>query len=106
MKVDKNIFRELVKEVMSEMDESDLVVKDNGTTWEEMSDNLRTEVEQLINNITNDKYPQALDDISGIAATMKIWKNRIVMGGARKNKGSEEYDLKRFNLAEKKQIKK
>lgn len=101
MRVNKATLRELVKEVMSEMDESDLVVKDNGTTWEEMSEALRSEVDKLINNITEDKYHQALDDISGIAATMKIWKHRIVMGGAKAKKGGEEYDLKRFNLAEK-----
>ena len=99
MRVNRNTLRELVKEVMSEMDESDLLVKKDGKSWEEMSDELRFDVDKLINAISKDKYSEALDEISSIAATMKIWKHRIIMGGAQKKKPAEVYDMKRFDLA-------
>lgn len=100
MNVNKHTIRELVREIMSEMDESDLLVKNDNRTWAEMSNELKIDVDKLIQDISTDKYVHALDDISSIAATMKIWKHRIIMGGAGKKKGSEEYDMKRFNLAE------
>jgi len=98
MKVDKNKLREMVKEVMSDLDESDLITRrDDGRTWEKMSNDLKLEVDKMIANISKDKYTDALDNISEISATMKMWKHRIVMGGKKKT-GGEEYNLSRFGL--------
>lgn len=99
MKVDNNTLREMVKEVLSELDESDLVVRsDDGRTWQEVSAELKTDVDNMISHITADRYQEALEDISGISATMKIWRRRIMMGGAKAKKPGEAYDLSRFDL--------
>ena len=100
MRVNKDTIKELVREVMSDMDESDLIVRrGDGKKWEELSAELKIEVDELIDNISNDNYSKALENISGIGATMKIWKHRIVMGGVKR--GAEDYDMQRFNLSEK-----
>ena len=99
MKVDENKLREMVKQVMSDRDESDLITrKDDGRTWEEMSNELKLEVDKMIDNISKDKYTTALDNISEISATMKMWKHRIVTGGKVRIGGGEKHDLGRFNL--------
>ena len=100
--MDKDIreLRELVAKIVSEIEESDLVVKkDAGQTWEQLSSELRSDVERLIDHITKDEYQKALDAISEVSATMKIWKHRIVMGGKAKKSG-EDYDLSRFGIVE------
>jgi hypothetical protein len=103
MRINKKGLRELVAKIVSEIEESDLVVrKDAGQTWEQLSSDLRSDVDKLISSITNDDYQQALEDISQVSATMKIWKHRIVMGGGKGKKGDEEYNLRRFNLGENK----
>jgi hypothetical protein len=101
MRVNKDKLREMVAKIVSEIEESDLVVrKDAGQTWEQLSSDLREDVENLIVHITNDEYQQALEDISQVSATMKMWKHRIIMGGKVKKSG-EDYNLGRFNLGEK-----
>lgn len=98
MHIDKKGLRELVAKMVSEMEESDLIVrKDAGQTWEQLSSELRSDVESLIDNITQDKYMEALEDISQVSAIMKMWRHRIVMGSKSKKSG-EEYNLGRFDL--------
>lgn len=98
--MDNKTLKELVAKIVSEIEESDLVVrKDAGQTWEQLSSELRNNVDRLIEHITNDEYSKALDDISVVLATMKVWKHRIVMGGKVKQ-GGEEYNLARFSLGE------
>ena len=92
----REFIRKSISE-MSELDESDLIAKDQGQ-WERMKGDFKSNVVTLIQNIEDDQYEDAKDTIGETIAMLKFWRGKIKKGLS--STGSEDYDLDRFELGQ------
>ena len=78
MKINQKEFRELVKEMISELNlrESDIIAKEK-SEWKEMKSQFKKSVKDLIDNIEDDKYSDANGDIDKTIKILKTWKKRL-----------------------------
>ena len=78
MKINQKEFRELVKEMISELNlrESDIIAKEK-SEWKEMKSEFKKSVKDLIDNIEDDKYSDANGDIDKTIKILKTWKKRL-----------------------------
>lgn len=78
MKIDRKNLKDLVQEIISEMElsESDIIAKEK-SEWKEMKREFTEVVKGLINNIEDDEYSDAKGDIDKAVKILKAWKKRI-----------------------------
>lgn len=78
MKINHKTFRNLVKDIISELDlnESDIITK-NKNEWNETKSDFKKTIKDLINNIDDDKYEDVQGDIDKSIRILKSWKKRI-----------------------------
>jgi hypothetical protein len=78
MKINEKGLKELVKEIISELNlsESDIIVKEK-SEWKEMKSDFKNKIKDLIKNIEDDKYSDANGDIDQTIKILKTWKKRL-----------------------------
>jgi hypothetical protein len=78
MKINEKELKELVKEIISELNlsESDIIVKEK-SEWKEMKSDFKNKIKDLIKNIEDDKYSDANGDIDQTIKILKTWKKRL-----------------------------
>lgn len=78
MKINEKGLKELVKEIISELNlsESDIIAKEK-SEWKEMKSDFKNKVKDLIKNIEDDKYSDANGDIDQTIKILKTWKKRL-----------------------------
>jgi hypothetical protein len=78
MKINEKDLKELVKEIISELNlsESDIITKEK-SEWKEMKSQFKKNVKSLISNIEDDKYSDANGDIDQTIKILKTWKKRL-----------------------------
>jgi hypothetical protein len=78
MKINKKDFKNLIREMISEIEinESDIIAKEK-TEWNEMKNDFKNIVKDLIKNIEDDKYSDANGEIDKSIKILKSWKKRL-----------------------------
>jgi len=78
MKINEKDLKELVKEIISELNlnESDIIAKEK-SEWKEMKSDFKNKIKDLIKNIEDDKYSDANGDIDQTIKILKTWKKRL-----------------------------
>ena len=78
MKINEKGLKELVKEIISELNliESDIIVKEK-SEWKEMKSDFKNKIKDLTKNIEDDKYSDANGDIDQTIKILKTWKKRL-----------------------------
>lgn len=78
MKINHKTFRNLVKDIISELDlnESDIITK-NKNEWNDTKNDFKNTIKELIKNIDDDKYEDVQGDIDKSIRILKSWKKRI-----------------------------
>ena len=83
MKITKEDIQGIVREVLSNVKESDLIVKRTQKPWSEHKSELKSNVEKLFTFIEEDKYYEenGVEEISDLiddtVEILKTWKKRI-----------------------------
>jgi hypothetical protein len=77
MKITEGFLEEMVKEVLSKMEESDLITKDSNKNWSEYKNELKEDINELLNQLEDDKYKDAENSIDKVIDKLKNWKERI-----------------------------
>lgn len=80
MGISEEEIREIVRETLSNMSESDLITKNSDKSWSEHKKDFRDNINSLLNNIEDDKYEDAEDTIGKTITMLKNWKKRISSG--------------------------
>jgi hypothetical protein len=73
-------IRSIVREVLSKIDESDLIAKKGSKSWSEHKKDFKEKVGELIDKIEDDKYEDAHNLIDDTIEILKTWKKRIKSG--------------------------
>lgn len=78
MKINHKTFRNLVKDIISELDlnESDIITK-NKNEWNDTKNDFKNTIKELVKNIDDDKYEDVQGDIDKSIRILKSWKKRI-----------------------------
>jgi len=78
MKINKKDFKNLIREMISEIEinESDIIAKEK-TEWNEMKNDFKNIVKDLIKNIEDDKDADANGEIDKSIKILKSWKKRL-----------------------------
>jgi hypothetical protein len=83
MEITKEDIQSIVREVLSNVKESDLIVKRTKKTWSEHKSELKSNIEKLFDFIEEDKYyeengvEEIADLIDDTVNILNTWKKRI-----------------------------
>jgi hypothetical protein len=83
MEITKEDIQSIVREVLSNVKESDLIVKRTKKTWSEHKSELKSNIEKLFDFIEEDKYyeengvEEITDLIDDTVNILNTWKKRI-----------------------------
>jgi hypothetical protein len=77
MKITESFLEEMVKEVLTKMEESDLITKNSNKDWSEYKSDLKKDINALLNQLEDDKYKDAENSIDKVIDKLKDWKERI-----------------------------
>jgi hypothetical protein len=80
MGITEEEIREIVREALSNMEESDLITKKGSKSWSDHKEEFKNNVDSLLDNIQNDEYEDAEDVIGKTIDILKDWKKRISSG--------------------------
>lgn len=80
MGITEEEIREIVREALSNMEESDLITKKGSKSWSDHKEEFKNNVDSLLGNIQNDEYEDAEDVIGKTIDILKGWKKRISSG--------------------------
>ena len=67
----------LGKEVLTKMEESDLITKNSNKDWSEYKSDLKKDINALLTQLEDDKYKDAENSIDKVIDKLKDWKERI-----------------------------
>lgn len=78
MKTDRNKIKEIIREMISEIDinESDIIAKDK-SKWNDMKKDFKKSTSILLKNIEKDNYSDVEGDIENTIRILKSWKKRL-----------------------------
>jgi hypothetical protein len=77
MKITESFLEEMVKEVLTKMEESDLITKNSNKDWSEYKSDLKKDINALLTQLEDDKYKDAENSIDKVIDKLKDWKERI-----------------------------
>jgi len=83
MEITKEDIQSIVREVLSNVKESDLIVKRTKKTWSEHKSELKSNIEKLFDFIEEDKYyeedgvEEITDLIDDTVNILNTWKKRV-----------------------------
>lgn len=77
MKITESFLEEMVKEVLTKMEESDLITKNSNKDWSEYKSDLKKDINELLTQLEDDKYKDAENSIDKVIDKLKDWKERI-----------------------------
>jgi hypothetical protein len=83
MEITKEDIQSIVREVLSNVKESDLIVKRTKKTWSEHKSELKSNIEKLFDFIEEDKYyeengvEEIADLIDDTVNILNTWKKRV-----------------------------
>jgi len=77
MKITESFLEEMVKEILTKMDESDLITKNSNKDWSEYKSDLKKDINELLTQLEDDKYKDAENSIDKVIDKLKDWKDRI-----------------------------
>ena len=77
MKKTESFLEEMVTEVLTKMEESDLITKYSNKNWSEYKTELKEDINELLNQLEDDKYKDAEKSIDKVIDRLKDWKERI-----------------------------
>jgi hypothetical protein len=80
MEVTKEEIQKMIKEALSEMNESDIVTKKGSKSWAEHKGDFKNNIEELLGHIEDDNYHDAENVIGKTIDTLKKWQKRIKDG--------------------------
>lgn len=80
MGITEEQIREIVREALSNMEESDLITKKGSKSWSEHKEEFKGNVDSLLKHIEDDKYEDAEGVIDDTIDILKDWKKRIKSG--------------------------
>lgn len=80
MGISEEQIREIVREALSNMEESDLITKNSKKSWSDHKKDFRDNINSLLDNIEDDNYEDAEDTIGKTITMLKGWKKRISSG--------------------------
>ena len=80
MDITEDKIRNIVREVLSTIDESDLIAKKGTKDWSEHKSDFKKKIGELIGKIEDDKYEDAHNIIDDTIEILKTWKGRIKSG--------------------------
>ncbi len=83
MELTKEDLKSIVREVLSNFNESDLIVKRTQKPWSEHKSELKSNIDKLFSSIEEDKYYEknGVEDICNLiddtVDILKTWKKRV-----------------------------
>jgi LPS O-antigen subunit length determinant protein (WzzB/FepE family) len=96
MNINEKELREIIRNTIQDVNESDLITKRSNKTWSEHKSELNNNIKDVINFIEDDVYDEKdgvekiVNKIDDSIEVLKSWKSKVKKGGEKKDVIDEE----------------